>query len=218
MVTSGWRDNLVKVWDPFVRIGHWVLVAAFFTAYFTEDEVLSVHVWAGYAAGAIVVGRIVWGFIGTEHARFRDFLYGPGTVLGYFGNLLRGRGRRYLGHSPTGGIMVILLLLGLAAVTWSGLMVYAYDQQSGPLAGFVASPDALPEAQFEALEHSWEERHELFVNLTLFLVILHIAGVILASFVHKENLVRAMFTGRKRALDESSRPAGLAERNQRLHR
>lgn len=218
MVTSGWRDNLVKVWDPFVRVGHWVLVAAFFIAYFTEDEVLSVHVWAGYAAGAIVVARIAWGFIGTEHARFRDFLYGPGAVLSYFGNLLRGSGRRYLGHSPAGGIMVILLLLALAAVTWSGLMVYAYDQQAGPLAGFVASREALGEAEFEALEHSWEERHELFVNLALFLVILHIAGVILASFVHKENLVRAMFTGRKRALDESSRRAGAAGRNQTLHR
>lgn len=202
------NSNLVRVWDAFVRTGHWVLVVAYFTAYFTEDHLLSVHVWAGYVVGAIVVARVAWGFMGTTHARFRDFLYGPGAALRYFGNLLRGKSRRYLGHSPAGGIMVVLLLLGLAAVTWSGLMVYAYDQQAGPLARFVVSPDALPADEFEALEHYWEETHELLVNVTLLLVALHIAGVLLASFVHKENLVRAMFTGKKRALDTGPHEGG----------
>ncbi len=204
MAVSTFANKLVEVWDPLVRTGHWVLVIAFFTAYFTEDDPLTVHVWAGYVVGAIVIVRIVWGFVGTPHARFRDFLYGPLAALRYLGNLLRGKGRRYLGHSPAGGAMVILLLLGLAAAVWSGLMVYAYDQQAGPLAGFIVSPDALPAGEFEAREHYWEETHEVLANLTLFLVILHIAGVFLASFVHKENLVRSMFTGRKRGLEEHS--------------
>lgn len=201
MDKQGFDSGRVKVWDPLVRAGHWVFVITFFTAYFTEDDLLSVHVWAGYVAGAVVLGRILWGVVGTTHARFRDFLYAPRAALGYFFDLLRGRGQRYLGHSPAGGMMVLLLILGLAVITWSGLMVYAYDQQAGPLASFVVSPGALPEGEFEALEDYWEETHEVAANATLFLVILHIGGVLLASFVHKENLVRAMFTGWKRKLE-----------------
>ncbi len=182
---------------------------AFVVAYLTEDE-LSVHVWAGYAVGTIVLARIVWGFVGTPHARFADFLFDPATVLRYFGNLLRGKGPRHLGHSPAGGAMVILLLLFLAATTASGLIIYAYDQHAGPLASLAAPPPApsagnqatsVTSAAFEAREDFWEETHELFVNLTLLLVILHIGGVALASFVHKENLVAAMMTGKKRGAD-----------------
>lgn len=217
MVTSSADKGRILVWDPFVRAAHWLLVVAFFVAYFTEEELLAAHVWAGYAVGTVVLARVAWGFFGTSHARFSDFLYRPSTMLSYFGNLLRGRGRRYLGHSPAGGAMVILLLLGLAAITWSGLMVYAYDQQAGPLARFVAPPAvSVPEAAldedreeqegeadaFEAREGYWEEVHELFVNLTLLFVIVHVGGVLLASFVHKENLVGAMLTGRKRPLEE----------------
>ncbi len=196
-------SDLVQVWDLLVRIGHWVLVGAFFTAYFTENELLSVHVWAGYVVGGFILIRVAWGFAGTTHARFRDFLYGPRAALSYLGMLFRGQGRRYLGHSPAGGVMVILLLMALAAVTLSGLMVYAYDQQAGPLATFVVSPGELPDDEFEALEEFWEEAHEILVNLTLLLIFLHIFGVLLASFMHKENLVRAMVFGKKRRLDDS---------------
>jgi len=161
-----------------------------------------VHVWAGYALGAIVAARIAWGFVGTPHARFGDFLYRPGVVLGYFGNLLRGKARRYLGHSPAGGAMVIVLLLALAAIVGSGLMVYAYDQHAGPLAGLTTGPAASD--SFEAREEFWEEAHEICVNVTLLLVLLHVAGVLLASFAHKENLVSAMLTGRKRAADQNT--------------
>jgi cytochrome b len=197
----------VRIWDPLVRVGHWLIVVGFFVAYLTEDDLLSVHVWAGYAVGAIVLVRVLWGFVGTRHARFSDFLYGPKEALRYLGELLRGKGRRFLGHSPAGGVMVILLLLGLAATTWSGLMVYAYDQGAGPLAGVVAAParGALSGEEaddFEASEDFWEETHEVFANLTLLLVAFHIGGVLLASFVHRENLVAAMLTGEKRVLDE----------------
>ena len=203
----------IPVWDPVVRTAHWLLVLAFFVAYLTGEELLSIHTWAGYAVGAIVVSRVVWGFVGTPHARFTDFLYRPSTIVSYFGRLLRGRARRYIGHSPAGGAMVILLLLSLAATAISGLTVYAYDQHAGPLAALVApavtgipdgaragddGQDAAAAAAFEAREEYWENTHELFANLTLLLVVLHVAGVLLASFAHKENLVGAMFTGRKR--------------------
>jgi cytochrome b len=184
------RSGQVRVWDAFVRVAHWLLVAGFFLAYFTEDDLLTAHVWAGYLVGVIVLLRVVWGFVGPEYARFSSFVCGPGKAVGYLVGLLRRRAARYLGHSPAGGAMVILLLICLAATVWSGLTVYAYDQGAGPLARIFA--------QGGAEEEFWEELHELLANFTLVLVGLHIAGVALASFAHRENLVRAMLSGYKR--------------------
>ena len=183
----------IMVWDAFVRIAHWLLVAGFFVAYFTEDDLLTAHVWAGYLVGAIVLLRVAWGFVGPEHARFSSFAYGPGKAARYLVGLMRRHAPRYLGHSPAGGAMVILLLICLAATVWSGLSVYAYDQGAGPLAGMFTKGGA--EEEF------WEELHEFLANFTLVLVGLHIAGVALASFVHRENLVRAMLTGYKRKIE-----------------
>ena len=208
-MTAGSKKQ-VRVWDVFVRVAHWALVAGFFVAYFTEDELLPVHVWAGYVVGAIVVLRVVWGFIGPEFARFSSFIYSPAEVVRYLGGLLRRSAVRYLGHSPAGGAMVIVLLISLAGTVWSGLTVYAYDQGAGPLAGvLVSGPTGSGQVvgqenanAFEAREEYWEEIHEFFANLTLVLVILHIAGVLLASFVHRENLPRSMVTGYKRPPDD----------------
>ena len=186
----GERSGHVRVWDGFVRVAHWLLVVGFFVAYFTEDDLLTAHVWAGYLVSAIVLLRVVWGFVGSEYARFSSFACGPGKAVSYLVSLLRRRAARYLGHSPAGGAMVILLLICLAATVWSGLTVYAYDQGAGPLARLFA--------QGGAEEEFWEELHELLANFTLVLVALHIAGVALASFAHRENLVRAMLTGYKR--------------------
>lgn len=186
------KSREVRIWDPLVRCGHWVLAAAFFIAYLTEDDLLTIHVWAGYVVGIVILVRIVWGLIGTKHARFGDFLYSPRESLAYLFDMLRGRAKRYLGHSPTGAPMVFALLVSLALTTGSGLVVYAYDKHAGPLAGMVAADVS------ESVEDFWEETHEVLANLTLLLVALHIAGVGLASFSHKENLVRAMVIGKKR--------------------
>lgn len=185
---TGPASSQVYVWDRFVRLFHWTLVAAFFIAYLTEDDLLTVHVWAGYVVGALVVARIVWGFIGPQHARFSDFVYAPGETLRYVRDLLLFRAERHLGHSPGGGVMIVLLLAFLAATVVTGLVVYGGEQQAGPLAGMLSKDFA----------ESFEEVHELIANITLALVLAHIAAVVLASFVFRENLVRAMVTGYKR--------------------
>jgi cytochrome b len=90
----------IYVWDSFVRVFHWSLVASFAIAYLTEGDMLSVHVWTGYTIGILIVARILWGFVGTAHARFKDFIYDPASTFRYVRDLLLLRGNRYLGHSP----------------------------------------------------------------------------------------------------------------------
>jgi cytochrome b len=184
-------DEQVRVWDAFVRIFHWLLVLTFFTAYLVEPEDSPIHVLAGYTVLGLVLLRLVWGFVGGEHARFSDFVYRPSMVLRYVADTLRFRAKRYLGHSPGGGAMVVVLLIALLATTVSGLMVYGADQHAGPLAGWMAGAS-------EQAEHMLEEVHETLANVTLALVVLHLIGVGLASWSHRENLVRSMFTGYKR--------------------
>ncbi len=185
---SAAHEREVYVWDPFVRIFHWVLVVAFTVAFLTEEDTLNIHVWAGYAVGILIIARVVWGFVGPPHARFSDFVYKPAASITYIGDVLRLRSARYLGHSPAGGAMVILLLALLTATVVTGLIVYGGEHQGGPLAGIVTSQRA------EALE----DLHNVLANVTFAFVLAHIAAVVLASFAHRENLIRSMFTGYKR--------------------
>jgi len=201
----------VYVWDRVVRVFHWSLAAAFFIAYITEDEAMALHVWSGYAVGALVFFRIVWGFVGTKYARFSDFFFGPFAALEYLRDLAMFRARRHLGHSPAGGFMVFLLLAACLATVITGLTAYGAEGR-GPLKGYVersnpvvivaALADERDRAERKTRRGSkvYKELHELTANLALTLVILHVAGVLLASLVHHENLLRAMVTGRKRPL------------------
>jgi cytochrome b len=200
----------VPVWDLFVRVGHWALVAAFFIAYFTEDELMWVHTWAGYIVAIYVIVRVAWGFAGSKHARFADFAYGPVKAARYLVDLVRARAPRYIGHSPAGAMMVFALLFGLVGTAITGMAELAQSRGEGPLAFVIerraASPfdgvrveDEGEDGEGEEEESLLLELHELFANLTLILVILHVGGVALASWAHKESLVKAMITGRKRA-------------------
>jgi cytochrome b len=205
----------VKVWDLLIRFGHWILVAGFAASYLTHEEAdrgLSgtIHVWAGYAIGVVLLIRIVWGFTGTRYARFKSFLFSPLASFRYLGQLMRRVSPRYLGHSPAGAAMIFALILSVGGTVGTG--VYLLGQEGkGPLAGYVQQvqrPERPAAGTFAPgqrppggtrVENPMREIHETFTNIALLLIVLHIAGVAWASFAHHENLVKSMFTGRKRA-------------------
>lgn len=193
--------NEIKVWDSFVRIFHWTVVVSFFIAYIIEDDVMWLHELAGYIILAMVVARIVWGLIGSEYARFSNFIYKPSVIKQYFNDSLRFKSKRYLGHTPLGGAMVILLLVMLVLTSWSGIEAdgEGFFGRAAINIELVKSAIADDDEHEEDETHEmWEEIHEFFANATLFLVFLHVLGVLFSSVVHGENLVRAMITGRKR--------------------
>lgn len=172
------RPGVVKVWDPLVRLFHWSLAGFFAFSYLTGDEWKSAHIISGYVIAGLIAFRVLWGLFGSHHARFSSFVYSPLTVLSFLFDTARMRAKRYIGHNPAGGAMVVALLLMISGIVTSGYMM---------------TTDT-----FWGVE--WvEEAHQTFVYATLALVALHICGVVLASLEHKENLVRAMITGWKRA-------------------
>jgi cytochrome b len=209
----------VKVWDPFVRLSHWILVVAFLFAYAIGDDLLTPHVWLGYLAGAVVVLRVFWGLVGSQHARLTDFVYPPRVVFGYLADLALFRARRYLGHGPAGGAMALALWLFVSLSVASGIVAYAY-RDLGPLAPYLGPGvvvDLAPIAPALAdgkdkmrasekprknpIAKAWEEAHEIVSAIALWLVVVHVVGVLWASLVHRENLTRGMIDGRKRALE-----------------
>lgn len=168
----------VKVWDPFVRVFHWSLVALFATAYVTGDEIERVHIAAGYAIAGLLALRIMWGFVGPRHARFANFVRPPREAFGYLRDALLLRARRYIGHNPSGGLMIIALIVMLVGTCATG---------------YLMTTDAYWGSKV------LEDVHGALANATVALVVLHVLGVLVASFEHGENLVKSMVTGRKRA-------------------
>jgi len=168
----------IRVWDPFVRLFHWSLAVSFGIAWLTAEEWSDLHKWAGYAAAALIALRLVWGVTGPRYARFSQFVRSPAEVLRYLAAMRRKREPRHLGHNPAGGLMIIALLSTMAATAVTGWMF---------------TLDAFWGVQWV------EEAHGVLANLMLALVILHVAGVLVASLHHRENLARAMVTGQKRA-------------------
>jgi cytochrome b len=175
LLRTGSTPRSVKVWDPVVRIFHWLFAAAVFIA-LLSDEDRALHERAGYLALALLLIRFAWGFLGPRHARFSSFLRSPGTVFAYLRDIARGRARRYLGHNPAGGAMILLLM---AAVATAGA------------SGWLSETD-----RFFGV--AWvEDLHRTSADLLIALIAFHVAGVVFSSVMHGENLVRAMITGRK---------------------
>jgi cytochrome b len=181
--------NPTVTWDPLVRLFHWSLVVFFFLAYILEGDWLSLHTHAGYTVALLVMFRLVWGAIGSKHAQFRDFVASPHSVISYLQQLASGETPPRRGHDPAGAVMILALLLCLTLVTLSGMSLYALEG-SGPLAGTSVSrwPGPL-----------LEQVHGFLADLTVVLVGLHVLGVLVISWRHRENLIKAMFTGGKPA-------------------
>lgn len=184
----------VKVWDPVVRLFHWILLLAFATAAFTGFGLLKLHVFAGYAIGGLLAIRVIWGFAAKGNARFDSFVRHPEVVIAYLRDMARFRHKRYLGHNPAAGMMIVTLLACLCVTVLTGLLAYGAKEVSGPFASMLVD-----------VGWRWggalEDTHHVFATLTLILGGLHVAGATLESFLHRENLVVSMITGYKRKMD-----------------
>jgi len=175
-VASGGK---VLVWDLPVRVFHWLLAASFAGAWLTAEHERwrLLHITFGCTVLALAVLRLVWGIVGSPHARFAAFVRGPRAAASYLGGLARGRPQHYLGHNPAGGLAIVALLALAITAAATGLATYT-------------------------LGDAWKEVHETLANVMLALVGVHVAAVIASCWLHRENLVAAMFTGRKRGVPE----------------
>ena len=161
---------MIRVWDFFVRAFHWALAASFAVAWLSSENWERLH----DAVGALVALRVVWGFLGSRYARFTQFVRSPDTVIAYLWAIKDGSERRYIGHNPVGGAMIVVLLVAMAATAVSGWLL---------------TTDAF-----------WGSAvHSLLAHGVLALVVVHVAGVTVSSLRHHENLARAMVVGAKRA-------------------
>lgn len=166
----------VLVWDAPVRLFHWLMVLSFAGAYLTAESERwrLVHVTLGYTMAGLVAFRIMWGLVGTRHARFSSFVRGPAAIAGYVRGLIQGRPEHHVGHNPAGALAIVALLGLTLVVTAAGWA--AYNEVGG-----------------EALK----ELHEITADFMLAIVGVHIAGVLIGTWLHQDNLIGAMLTGRK---------------------
>ena len=168
----------VRVWDPVVRLFHWTVVAGCVIDGFIIDDGKFAHRVVGYVVAAALAVRIVWGFVGTRHARFADFVPTPGRLLSYVSAALHGREPRFVGHNPAAAVMILALMALVAATAATGWML-TLDAYFG--------------------EDWLEELHEGLAGTILVLAVIHVVAAIYESIHHRENLILAMITGRKRA-------------------
>ncbi len=174
---SSAESRRARIWDPLVRLLHWSLVGTFAAAWWTRHSPGGVHEWLGYAVLSIVALRLCWGFVGTRHARFAQFVRSPGATLAYARSLIRPNPPRYLGHNPLGAWMIVALIVTTLVICASGWL-YTTDRYWGV---------------------EWVDNvHRRSTNFGLVLVALHIAGVVVTSIQERENLVASMIHGNKR--------------------
>jgi len=190
------KTDKIRVWDLPVRLFHWTLVVLLIVSYFTGragGDWMKFHFWSGYAILTLVLFRIAWGFVGSTTARFSHFVKGPVAWLGYLKDLLLGRRTFEIGHNPVGGAMVVVLLFAVLIQAVAGLFSADTDMGTvnGPLANLIAD--------------KWVDRfthfHKFWVNVLLILTGVHVLAAIFYLVWKRQNLIGAMFTGRRRIDD-----------------
>jgi cytochrome b len=191
-------------WDLPVRIFHWLLVLLVISQIVTAcigGNAMQFHAFGGYAILALVFFRVLWGFVGGTHARFRDFVHGPGAVVRYAKSLVRGPHAPHRGHNPLGGWSVLVMLVSLLAQATSGLFANDDVMMEGPLAKHVSGRTSEIATAI----------HDVNAGILLSLIVVHIAAVLFYLLAKKENLIAPMISGRKRSLAsaESARYGSL---------
>ena len=169
------ESSRILVWDIPTRIFHWALVTCFVIAYLTsESERWQLwHITAGYTFGVLLLFRLIWGVVGTRYARFSNFVQSPKVVMTYLGSLLTRHPKHYVGHNPAGAWAIVAMIgLGLLTVLTGWASFHDYGDWIGEL-------------------------HEGIVNVLLFVILVHVGGVLVSSVLHRENLVRSMVNGYK---------------------
>jgi cytochrome b len=183
-------QNTVKIWDLPVRFFHWSLVLLFIAAYVTNSlgtNYFKYHLWSGYAIIVLVVFRLIWGFVGTYHARFINFLRDPFSTAKYAFSVLRKKDEHHLGHNPLGAVMVIILLLAILVQAVTGLFTNDEIFNLGPLYAYVS----------DELSLQLTSVHRQLFYWILGAIGLHIAAVLFHVFFKRDNIIKAMFTGEK---------------------
>ena len=183
-------DHQIKVWDIFIRSFHWVLVLLFSLEFLVDDDFFEIHSTIGYVILGLLLTRIIYGFVGSRYARFSNFIYSFNEIIDYLVSAFNFSAKRFVGHNPAGGAMVLLLIFALLLTSFTGLLALGFEERQGPLVPIL---DYFPFWVFAMSE----DLHEALAYMTLLLVIVHVTGVLIESIVHGENLIRSMITGRK---------------------
>jgi cytochrome b len=190
----------VKVWDLPTRLFHWLLVGlvvvGVVTGFVTPEWWMGVHLWSGYGLVALMAFRLVWGICGPEYSRVVSFLYPPRSTVEHLRGLLLLRPPHYVGHNPTGALMVFALTGVLIALVTTGLLVLGGEEKQGPLSTVIGY----------AIGFGAKHVHLWLVLLLIALVLCHVAGVVVESLLTHDNLVRSMITGWKRLPPEAPVP------------
>lgn len=186
------NSNEMVVWDRVTRLFHWCFASTILGAWVSAElNYMEIHYLLGYLLTLLLAIRIPWGFIGGHYSRFRHFIYSPSETWSYIQSSFRGEPKHYTGHNPAGAAMVYVLLLTGLTLVLTGHINLASIEFEGPLVSLINPiSDDTSEINYEI--------HELASNLICLLVPLHIAGALVASYQHKENLIKAMITGIKR--------------------
>lgn len=180
----------VSVWDIPVRLFHWSLATSILMSFITAQiggNAMEWHKRIGYFVIGLILFRVVWGFVGSYHARFKNFVYAPATVINYAKNLFKKDSAHYVGHNPMGGLSVVALIASVGFQTVTGLFSNDDILLEGPYASMVS----------KAFSDQMTRLHQLNSDLILILVGLHLSAIVFYAMFKKEQLIEAMLTGKK---------------------